>query len=417
MTSKTIEDIHISLLNKLLSDSGLECIRSAPESMESSSITGEMEEQGPAEVAEEAAPEVEAVEEEKEQIIEEIIEELPEIFPTPSLRRVLPDRIRKIEEHNRIHVLPEEFRTDIDPQWIPKINVTAPQKYIDTLAEITGCMKYKSSLAEYWFLDTLANLLRRAQEDELNRPTQAVLILWFCEWMKEMQHFDAADRQRMLRRFQDNMLSAARFIAEEQRLPTPTEAGVFYKATEELPEGQEPPTVPAPGESKHLVTFEGAAYECSLRDLTKIIHYIFDLFSTDYQYNLVRSIFTFPPEYVLIDAPFPIQNPKRLYAPLKIKPKKEKSPKKDAKPAGKGKKKEVDTEEYLALLELIARDEREQEEQEERDREDWNRRSHILPLNFAATDEFFDKYWPPPPPEPEPEPEPEPKGKGKGKKK
>ncbi|KAL0803439.1 hypothetical protein ABMA28_017168, partial [Loxostege sticticalis] len=73
-------------------------------------------------------------------------------------------------------------------------------------------------------------------------------------------------------------------------------------------------------------------------------------FSTDYQYNLVRSIFTFTPEYVLIDAPFPIQNPKRLYAPLKIKPKKEKSPKKDAKP-GKGKKKEVDTEEYLALLE------------------------------------------------------------------
>ncbi|KAL0811498.1 hypothetical protein ABMA28_009892 [Loxostege sticticalis] len=413
MTSKTIEDIHVSMLNKLLSDSGLECIRSAPESLVTSSESGELEEQGASEVPEEVVPEEEAIEEEKEPIIEEIPEELPEIFPSPSLRYVLPDRIRKIEEHNKIHVLPEEFRTDIDPNAIPKISVTAPKKYIDILAEIVGCTKYKSSLAEYWFLDTLANLLRRAQEDDLSRPTQAVLILWFCEWMKEIQHFDAADRQRMLRRFQDNMLSAARFIAEEQRLPTPTEAGVYYKAPEELQEGHESKAA-VPAESKHLVTFEGAAYECSLRDLTKIIHYIFDLFSTDYQYNLVRSIFTFTPEYVLIDAPFPIQNPKRLYAPLKIKPKKEKSPKKDAKP-GKGKKKEVDTEEYLALLELIARDERQQDEQEEKDREDWNRRSHILPLNFATDDAFFDKYWPPPPPEPEPEPEPEPKGKGKGK--
>lgn len=94
---------------------------------------------------------------------------MPEIFPSPSLRHVLPDRIRKIEEHNRIHVLPEEFRTDIDPNAIPKISVTAPKKYIDILAEIVGCTKYKSSLAEYWFLDTLANLLRRAQEDDLSR--------------------------------------------------------------------------------------------------------------------------------------------------------------------------------------------------------------------------------------------------------
>jgi hypothetical protein len=63
-------------------------------------------------------------------------------------------------------------------------------------------------------------------------------------------------------------------------------------------------------------------------------------------------VFTFPPEYVLIDAPYQIQNPKRLYAPLKVKAKKEKSPKKDAKGA-KGKKKEADTEEYLALLEVL----------------------------------------------------------------
>lgn len=46
-----------------------------------------------------------------------------------------------------------------------------------------------------------------------------------------------------------------------------------------------------------------------------------------------------------------------------------------------------------------------QEEQEQRDREEWNLRSHILPLSFAATSELFDKYWPPPTPEPEPIPE------------
>ncbi|CAG9794705.1 unnamed protein product [Diatraea saccharalis] len=337
MSSKTVEDAHVSQLAELLSASG---------TLEEQTVISEEH------VLEEQVP----------HIVEEIQEELPEIFPTPSLRRVLPDRIRKIEEQNRIHVLPEEFKTDIDPNAIPKIAKTAPQRYIDILADIVG-------------------------------STQAVLILWFCEWMKEMQHFDAADRQRMLRRF--------------QYIPSPAQAGVHYKATEETP-GLNPKSTAfsaATSESKHLVTFKGAAYECCLRDLTKIIHYIFDLlvFSTDYQYNLVRSVFTFPPEYVLIDAPYQIQNPKRLYMPLKIKPKKEKSPKKDPK-ATKGKKKE-----------LMQKDERKQEERELHDMEDWNRRSHILPLSAATTDEMFDKYWPPPPPEPEPEPEPEPKGK-KGKK-
>lgn len=108
-------------------------------------------------------------EETQEYEIEEIIEEEPEIFPTPSLRRLLPDKIRRIQEHNSIHVLPEEFKADIDPTAIPKIATTAQQKYIDILASITGCSRYKKSLAEYWFLDTLANLLRRAQEDEMNR--------------------------------------------------------------------------------------------------------------------------------------------------------------------------------------------------------------------------------------------------------
>lgn len=66
------------------------------------------------------------------------------------------------------------FRTDIDPALIPKIAITAQQKYIELLAEMVGCTKYKSSLAEFWFLDTMANLLRRAQEDELNRRESTV---------------------------------------------------------------------------------------------------------------------------------------------------------------------------------------------------------------------------------------------------
>lgn len=96
-------------------------------------------------------------------------EESPTVFPTPSLRRVLPDSIREIEEQNRIHVLPEEFKTDIDPQAIPKIAGTPQQTYIEVIADLIGCTMYKSSLAEYWFLDTMANLLRRAQEDDLDR--------------------------------------------------------------------------------------------------------------------------------------------------------------------------------------------------------------------------------------------------------
>lgn len=70
------------------------------------------------------------------------------------------------------------------------------------------------------------------------------------------------------------MLSAARFIAEEQRLPNPEEAGVRYKALDEV----EAKKMETPKEdSKHLVTFKTTAYECALRDLLKIMHYIFDL--------------------------------------------------------------------------------------------------------------------------------------------
>ena len=83
-----------------------------------------------------------------------------------------------------------------------------------------------------------------------------------------------------------------------------------------------------------------------------ILHYFFS-FSTDYQYNLVRSIFTFTPEYSLIDAPHQIQMPWRLYAPLKISKKREKSPKKDAKSAkGKKKKEEPPSPLYMAFLEV-----------------------------------------------------------------
>ncbi|VVC92997.1 unnamed protein product [Leptidea sinapis] len=194
----------------------------------------------------------------------------------------------------------------------------------------------------------------------MDKESQAVLILWFCEWMKEMQQV----------------------VAEYDHLPTPAEAGVHYKSQEDT----ESHVTSKVSNARHLVTFEGG------------------VFSTDYQFDLVRSVFTHTPDYNLIDAPYQIRNPKRLFAPLKLKPRKERTPKKEQKPQ-KGKKKE-----------LKARDEREQEEQEERDQLEWHRRTNILPLQFAVDDEFFDKYWPPPPPEPEPEPEPEPQKKGKGKK-
>ncbi|XP_026323071.1 uncharacterized protein LOC113232526 [Hyposmocoma kahamanoa] len=355
-----------------------------------------------------------------------IVDDIP--FPSPSLRRVIPERIRKIEKQNGIHVLPEVFKTDIDPEDIPRIKHTAPQKYIEILGELTGCSKYTSSLAEYWFLDTLANLLRRGQDDNLDKQAQAVLIQWFCQWMREMEYFDAASRERMLRRFKDNMLSAAHFIGEESRIPVPLEAGVNHKEFDEetiqrkqtMLKKNNRQLSDLTNDSK-MISFEDSMYECSLRDLMKILHYIFDLFSTDYQYDLIRSVFTFPPEHCLIDAPYQIQNPRKMYTvlkPTKGSPKKreEKSSKASK---SKEKEKEVETQEYINLMMLKAYDMQQQQEQEQRDREEWNLRSHILPLSFAVTSEIFDKYWPPPIPEPEPEPEipPTPVKKPKGGKK
>ncbi|XP_063369219.1 uncharacterized protein LOC134657573 [Cydia amplana] len=416
MSSKRVEDKHKQSLDQILAQSNLVCTRSPSLSAQASAETLVAEEGTYPEEEEESGTEVASLEESPKDVVEESYEEESTIFPSPSLRRLLPDKIRKIEEHNRIHVLPKEFKTDIDPALIPKI---VPQvRYIDIIASLVGCTEYKSSLAEFWFLDTLANLLRRAQEDLLPKTTQAVLMLWFCEWMKEIQNFDAANRTRMLRRFKDNMLSAARFIAEAQSLPTPAEAGVHYTALDDA-EAHSKDSSPTKkhqlDDDMRLVTFEDCEYKCAMRDLVTIMHYIFDLFSTDYQFDLVRSIFTFTPEYNLIDLPHTLQNPKRLYVPLKPKKEKTKKEKESKKEKDKGKKKVVDTEEYLALMELKARSEREIEEQLAKDAELWNMRNSILPLTFAGTDELFDKYWPPPPP-PEPEPEPEPKPE-KGKKK
>lgn len=82
------------------------------------------------------------------------------------------------------------------------------------------------------------------------------------------------------------MLSAARFIGEESRLPAPLEAGVYHKAFDEettqrrkaMLEDYKLKVPDPPDDSKMIVSFEGAtSFECSLRDLMKILHYIFDL--------------------------------------------------------------------------------------------------------------------------------------------
>lgn len=46
MTSRETEDVHLTLLNKLLLDSGVECVRPLPESPEASVSEGETEEAG-----------------------------------------------------------------------------------------------------------------------------------------------------------------------------------------------------------------------------------------------------------------------------------------------------------------------------------------------------------------------------------
>ncbi|XP_013142082.1 PREDICTED: uncharacterized protein LOC106106100 [Papilio polytes] len=270
MTSHKIEVCHSADLKKLLVEAGVVCARTVPQSEDISLSSEESVKDEPVQEIE-AEHEQIVLEEERTYPTEEVAEEQPGIFPTPSLRKMLPEKIRMIEKHNRIHVLPDVFKTDIDPMKIPRICSTHPQKYINELAEITGCKNYMNSLAEFWFLDTLANLLRRAQEDGFEKTSQIVLIQWFCEWMKEIQHFDAATRQRMLKRFKDIMLLAAGYLAQYDELPAPADVGVSYKP-EETSGASLPPTAST---SKHVVTFED--FQCCLTDLTKITHYIFDL--------------------------------------------------------------------------------------------------------------------------------------------
>lgn len=166
MTSKQIENIHIDAINEILTRSGIECVKSFQESIEEESF--EEEEELVPEQIEEAKHEEKVEEEENAPSEEIIIDESPHVFPSPSLRKVLPESIRINEDFNRLHVLPDKFNTNINPFAIPKILVTPPQIYIDILADLVGCKEYKNNLAEYWFLDTLANLLRRAQEDRLD---------------------------------------------------------------------------------------------------------------------------------------------------------------------------------------------------------------------------------------------------------
>lgn len=83
------------------------------------------------------------------------------------------------------------------------------------------------------------------------------------------------------------MLAAARFVGEESRLPTPLEAGVYHKALDEETIQNRKSVLKAHHfsmDSKMAVSFEGAtSYECLLKDLMKILHYIFDLLVNDLQ--------------------------------------------------------------------------------------------------------------------------------------
>ncbi|CAG4967209.1 unnamed protein product [Parnassius apollo] len=187
MASNRIENAHIEELNKLLLNSGVTCVRSTLESEESSLLTEETEKDVQIKEEEEVLVEVE-IEEETTHITEETEEEMPEIFPTPSLRKVLPAKIRDIKRQNQIHVLPEEFKKNIDAQRIPKIASTPAQKYIDELAELTGCSCYKISLSEFWFLDTLANLLRRAQEDQMDKRMRNKITCILYHRIDEYKH-------------------------------------------------------------------------------------------------------------------------------------------------------------------------------------------------------------------------------------
>lgn len=75
------------------------------------------------------------------------------------------------------------------------------------------------------------------------------------------------------------MLTAAKFIAEEMHIPSPGDVGVFYKALEEMSESfmvQTRLTASTAQGITHVI-FEKPAFECAMRDLVKITHYIFDL--------------------------------------------------------------------------------------------------------------------------------------------
>ncbi|GBP16886.1 hypothetical protein EVAR_101913_1 [Eumeta japonica] len=165
MSRRDIEQSHMIDLKKILEEEGLDCIRVMVDVAESESSLGDEQV-----IVDEQEQLKEELREEEQLHVEEVIEEpVPYLFPTPSLRKLLPENIREIEKFNRIHVLPEEFNFSIDPSAIPRIYGTPKQSYIDKLAELVGCTAYKSSLAEYWFLDTLADLLRRAQDDYMDR--------------------------------------------------------------------------------------------------------------------------------------------------------------------------------------------------------------------------------------------------------
>lgn len=71
-------------------------------------------------------------------------------------------------------------------------------------------------------------------------------------------------------------MAVARHIVDTKEIPTPADVGVYYMAQEEFPAGPKS-TASSPTGHMPSVCFEWADYQCSLIDLTKIIHYIFDL--------------------------------------------------------------------------------------------------------------------------------------------
>ncbi|KZC14968.1 hypothetical protein WN55_07816, partial [Dufourea novaeangliae] len=179
-----------------------------------------------------------------------------------------------------------------------RIEAEEPAELIESLGNVLGVTDYKTNMASFWFLDTLALHVHR-QKKTLDHYYLSVLISWLAGEMtliRDKKH----SREEFFRELKHMFLLASNKIAEENRLP-------YWDEIEEPRNNENKEASPNDGNGGVDVFFSSLD---PLFVLDIVIRSTYDMYANELRYYLVYAVFVEPIEVQSYQLPFNLRTPR-----------------------------------------------------------------------------------------------------------